>query len=69
MTINEVKLEARSLPEDKRFALVADLMGSLPAVLSDSDDGSEEAGRRLAEMRSDPSTRRTWDEVKAEIGR
>lgn len=69
MTITELQAGVRSLPEDQRFALIADLMGSLPAVLADIDDGSEEAGRRLAEMRSDPGSRRTWEQVKAEIGR
>ncbi|MDQ8190657.1 addiction module protein [Roseibacillus persicicus] len=58
-----------NLPEDQRAKLVAELLGSLPAVLADSDDGSDEAGRRLAEMRADPTSRRTWAQVKAEIGR
>ena len=69
MTIAELQAGARDLPEDQRLALVADLIGSLPAVLADFDDGSDEAGRRLAEMRSDPGARITWEQVKAEIGR
>jgi hypothetical protein len=69
MTIEELKSRARSLPEDQRAELLAELIGSLPAVLSDGDDGSEEAGRRLEEMRAVPSARRTWEQVKAEIGR
>ena len=69
MTVEELKSGARELPEDQRFELLADLLGSLPVVFSDIDDGSEEAGRRLAEMRSDPSSRMTWDDVKSEIGR
>lgn len=69
MTITELQAGARNLPEDQRFALIVDLIGSLPAVLSDFDDGSDEAGRRFDEMRSDPSSRRTWEQVKTEIGR
>jgi putative addiction module component (TIGR02574 family) len=69
MTITEIQAEALNLPEDQRAALVADLLGSLPAVLSDFDDGSEEAGRRITEMKADPAARRTWNEVKAELGR
>ena len=69
MTVEELKSGARKLPEDQQFELLADLLGSLPVVLSEADDGSEEAARRLAEMRSDPSARMTWDEVKSEIGR
>lgn len=69
MTIAEIQTKALNLPEDQRAALVAELLGSLPAVLSDVDDGSEEAGRRIAEMKADPASRRTWDQVKAELGR
>ncbi|MEO0414478.1 MAG: addiction module protein [Verrucomicrobiota bacterium] len=69
MSLEEIKSTARALPEDQRFELLSDIMGSLPAVLSSWDDGSEEAERRLAEMRTDPSARMTWDEVKAELGR
>jgi hypothetical protein len=49
--------------------LAAELLGSLPAVLADFDDGSEEAVRRITEMKADPAARRTWDQVKAELGR
>ena len=69
MTIEELKSGARGLPDDQRFELLADLLGSLPAVLSDVDEGSEEAGRRLAEMRNDPSARMTWGQVKTEVER
>jgi len=69
MTVDELKSGALDLPEDQRFHLLADLIGSLPAVLSDPDDGSDEAGRRLKEMRENPSARLTWEQVKKEIGR
>lgn len=69
MTAIEIQTGALNLPEDQRAALAAELLGSLPAVLADFDDGSEEAGRRIADMKVDPSLRRTWDQVKAELGR
>lgn len=69
MNLTEIQSGALNLPEDQRAALAAELLGSLPAVLSDLDDGSEEAGRRIAEMKINPSSRRTWDQVKAELGR
>ncbi len=69
MKIDEIQTGALNLPQDQRAALVAELLGSLPAVLSDIDDGSAEAGRRIAEMKTDPTTRRTWEQVKAELGR
>jgi putative addiction module component (TIGR02574 family) len=69
MTLTEIQTGALNLPEDQRAVLAAELLGSLPAVLSDLDDGSEEAGRRISEMKADPTSRRTWDQVKAELGR
>lgn len=69
MTIEELKTTARNLPEDQRAELLTDLVSSLPAILSDNDDGSQEASRRLAEMKSDPTACRSWEEVKREIGR
>ena len=63
MNLTEIQTGALNLPEDQRAALAAELLGSLPAVRS------EEAGRRIAEMKADPSSRRTWDQVKAELGR
>ena len=58
-----------NLPEDQRALLAAELLGSLPIVLADEDDGSIEARRRIDEMKRDPSVTRTWDQIKAELGR
>lgn len=69
MDATEIQQRALSLPEDKRASLVAALMESLPAVLSDVDDGSTEALRRLDELKRDPSVGRTWDQIKSGLGR
>lgn len=69
MNAIEIHKEALTLPEDQRAKLAADLLESLPVVLSDSDDGSAEARRRLDEMKRDPSVGRTWEQIKAGIGR
>ena len=69
MTASEIHQEALSLPQDQRAQLVAELMDSLPAVLADSDDGSIEAKRRIAELKADPSSGRTWSEIKSGLGR
>lgn len=69
MILIEIQANALNLPEYQRAELVAKLLGSLPAVLSDIDDGSEEVSRRIAEMNADPASRRTRDQVKAELGR
>jgi hypothetical protein len=69
MNIEEIQAGAMTLPEDKRASLVADLLATLPAVLSDIDDGSLEAKRRIEEMKSDPSSRRSWEQIKSSLGR
>jgi hypothetical protein len=69
MNAAEIQAGAMTLSEDKRASLAADLLATLPAVLSDIDDGSLEAKRRIEEMKSDPSSRRSWQQIKASLGR
>ncbi len=69
MNTSEIHQSALDLPEDQRALLLTDLINSLPAVLADFDDGTREAQRRLEEMKSDPSARRSWDEIKDGLGR
>lgn len=49
-TITEVEKLALDLPESQRAVLAAHLLGSLPPVLHDEDDGIAEALRRDAEL-------------------
>jgi hypothetical protein len=49
-TITEVEKLALNLPENQRAILAAHLLGSLPAVLHDKDEGIAEALRRDAEL-------------------
>lgn len=52
-TILEVEKLALDLPERERAALAANLLNSLPGVLSDDDEGVAEALRRDAEIEAD----------------
>jgi putative addiction module component (TIGR02574 family) len=54
-TILEIEKLALDLPERERATLIANLLGSLPPILSDEDEGIAEALRRDAEMDADPS--------------
>src|SRR5580693_2324240 len=54
-TIAEVEKLALDLPETERAVLAAHLLGSLPSVLHDEDEGVAEALRRDAEFEADPS--------------
>lgn len=65
----ELQTEVLTLPEDQRARLAATLLGSLPSVLADCDDGSAEARRRLDEIKRDPSIGRTWEQIKEGLGR
>ncbi len=54
-TIVEVEKLALDLTEKERATLAANLLNSLPPVLSDEDEGVAEARRRDAEIEADPS--------------
>jgi hypothetical protein len=54
-TIAEVEKLALDLPETERAALAAHLLGSLPSVLHDEDEGIAEALRRDAEFEANSS--------------
>jgi len=49
-TVPDIEKLALDLPEQQRATLAASLLDSLPAVLSDDDEGIAEALRRDAEM-------------------
>jgi hypothetical protein len=54
-SIIEVEKLALELSERERAALAANLLTSLPGILSDEDEGITEALRRDAELEADPS--------------
>ena len=54
-TIIEVEKLALELTEQERATLAANLLDSLPAILSDEDEGIAEALRRDAEIEADPN--------------
>ncbi len=53
-TLTEIEKLASGLPDAERAALAAHLLGSLPAVLEDEDEGVTEALRRDAELDANP---------------
>ncbi|HKB67216.1 MAG TPA: addiction module protein [Pyrinomonadaceae bacterium] len=66
-TILEVEKLALDLPERERAALAANLLNSLPGILSDDDEGIAEALRRDAEIEADPSTVISFAELDSHI--
>ena len=66
-TIFEVEKLALNLPEQERAKLAADLLDSLPGVLSDEDEGVAEALRRDAEIERDPKQTVTLAQLDSQI--
>jgi hypothetical protein len=62
-TIDEVERLALDLPEKDRAVLAAALLGSLPPILDDEDEGIAEALRRDAELNDTPQSGMTLREL------
>ena len=67
--VSELYSQVLGLPEDQRASLACDILDTLPAGLSDEDEGLAEAKRRSKEMDEDPSIGLTWEQVKTSLGR
>lgn len=67
--LQELRAEALALSDAKRAALASDLLQTLPAILSDEDDGIAEALRRDAELDRDPTLAVSWETIKKGLGR
>lgn len=65
----DIEAQAMELTESQRARLAASLLGSLPAILYDDDEGLAEAARRDAEMESDPSIGITTQQLRESLGR
>jgi len=68
-TISEIEKLALDLPENERAVLAAHLLGSLPPVLHDADEGIAEALRRDAELEANPSSGLSLEQVDQQIDR
>jgi len=66
-TIVELEKLALDLPERQRATLAANLLDSLPGILSDEDEGVAEALRRDAEIEADPSQAISLAELDSQI--
>ena len=66
-TIAEIERLALNLPESQRAILAAHLLGSLPSVLHDEDEGIAEALRRDAEFEANVATAMSLEELDQQI--
>ncbi len=67
--LQQLKKEALSLTNAERAVLASEILQTLPAVLSDEDEGIAEALRRDAELDADPAAGIEWSALKKELGR
>ena len=66
-TIAEIEKLAQDLSENDRAFLAAHLLGSLPPVLHDEDEGIAEALRRDADLEANPSGGLTLEQLDQQI--
>ena len=66
-TIAEIEKLAQDLSENDRAVLAAHLLGSLPPVLHDEDEGIAEALRRDADLEVNPSGGLTLEQLDQRI--
>mgnify|MGYP003383123635 CR=1 FL=1 len=65
ITAAEIEETAMRLPEDERARLASKLLGSLPSMLFDEDEGIAEALRRDEELDLNPTQGMSMAEFKA----
>ena len=68
-TLSEIEQEALRLPEAERATLASRLLDSLPAMLSDDDEGVAEALRRDADLERDPTSGLTLEQLRRALQR
>jgi putative addiction module component (TIGR02574 family) len=66
-TILEIEKLALDLSEQERAILAANLLDSLPAILSDQDEGVAEALRRDAEIEVDSAGAISLEQLDSQI--
>ena len=66
-TIIEVEKLALNLSEQERAALAANLLDSLPGILSVEDEGVAEALRRDAEIEAEPAQSISLEQLDSQI--
>lgn len=67
VTVSEVEKLALDLTEQERARPAANLLDSLPGILSDEDEGIAEALRRDAEIEADPAKTISLPELDSQI--
>jgi len=65
--LSDFEIEIMKLPDGSRAVLAAHLLDSLPAVLSEADEGIAEALRRDADLSNNPGAAMSLDELREAV--
>jgi hypothetical protein len=65
--LSDFEMEMMKMPDEARAVLATHLLDSLPAVLSEPDEGLAEALRRDADLSSNPSSAMSLDELREAV--
>ena len=68
-TITEIEKLAFDLPDSQRAILAAHLLGSLPSVFHDNDEGVAEALLRDADFDADPTSGMSLEDLDRQVER
>ena len=67
--LRQLETASLALSDADRATLASRLLATLPAVLSDPDQGVAEARRRDRELDQNPAAGLTWAQLKRKLGR
>jgi hypothetical protein len=67
--VSDIFTQVLDLSENQRASLACNILNTLPATLSDDDDGLAEARRRSKELDENPDLAVSWEDIKASLGR
>jgi hypothetical protein len=65
--LSDIEMEMMKLPDAARAVLAAHLLDSLPAILSEPDEGLAEALRRDADLSGNPGAATSLDEIREAV--
>jgi hypothetical protein len=67
--LQELETQALSLTDSERAQFASRLLSTLPAVLSDDDEGIGEAARRDRDLDANPDAGLSWEALKKGLAR
>jgi hypothetical protein len=67
--LQELETQPLALTDSERALFASRLLGTLPAMLSDDDEGMSEAARRDIDLDANPDAGLAWEALKKGLAR